>query len=59
VATLSEEAKPTLEYKQCSDTDFRLSGVKEDGAIRKFLQEHERPTEAGGEQGEPARGENT
>jgi len=51
VANLSEEAKPALEFKQCSNADSRLSGVKEDGAIRQYIQEHERPTQAGGDEG--------
>jgi RNA-directed DNA polymerase len=56
VANLSEMAKPALESKQCSNADFRLSGVKEDGAIRKCIQEHERPAQADGGLGQVSAG---
>jgi hypothetical protein len=54
---LSEKAKPTLRPKQCSKAGFRLSGVKEDSAIRQYIQEHEIPVQAGRDTKEPALGE--
>ena len=46
MANLSEMAKPALPPKQCSNAGGRLSGVEEDGAARKLIQEQERPSSA-------------
>jgi len=58
VANLSEMAKPALTPKQCSHTGGRLSGVKEGGAVGQFMQEHERPVQADGEEGKSTLVEN-
>ena len=47
-------AKPELPPQQCSNADGRLSGVEEDGAVRKLIQEHERPLQADGAKGKSA-----
>jgi hypothetical protein len=39
--------KPALLPKKCSNAGGRLSGVEEDGAVAKSIQEHERPWQAG------------
>src|ERR1022692_1561285 len=49
-------AKPALPPKQCSDAGGRLSGVEEDSAVRKFMQEHERPSPARPPQGASSMG---
>ena len=49
---LSKVAKPALPPKQCSEAGGRLSGVKEGGAVGQSIQEHERPAQADGVQGQ-------
>jgi len=44
--------KPALSPKQCSGAGEKLSGVKEGGAVGKSIQEHERPWQTGGVQGQ-------
>ena len=46
MANLSEVVKPALLPKQCSKAGGRLPGVEEDSAVRKPVQEHERPLPA-------------
>jgi hypothetical protein len=46
VASLSEVVKPALSPKKCSDAGDRLPGVREDSAVRKPIQEQERPLSA-------------